>query len=82
MKKSKTSRGFTLYTFKDVHEDECSLQESSRVDEINCWLGREGDVVKVHHVTGESLGMRMCLNQKLARQLGIKLIAFAETGII
>ena len=82
MKKCKTNRGFRLYTFKDVYNDECSLQESSRADQLNVWLGLDTHEIKTHHVTGEPLGVRMCLNQKLARQIGLKLIAFAETGII
>lgn len=82
MKKTKTNRGFALYTFKDCYGGDCSLQESSRADEIQVWLGLDAKECEKHHVTGESLGMRMLIDQKLARKLGLKLIAFAETGLI
>jgi len=82
MKKQKTDRGFALYNFKESNGLPCSLQKSSRADKDEIWLGRHGDEPEKHPVFGVSLGMRMCLDRKLAAKLARKLAAFAETGEI
>lgn len=82
MKKTKTSRGFILYEFQDGSSEKCSLQESSRADKFEVWLGLDRDTIPIHPVLGVPLGVRMKIDQKLARKLGLKLIAFSETGII
>lgn len=79
MKKSHTTRGFDLYTFQDSYKKDCSLQMSSIADYEAVWLGRDGDQEK-HSITGELLSTRMHIDRKTARRLGLKLIAFAETG--
>lgn len=82
MKKKKTNRGFVLYEFKDFYDAPCSLQQSSTVID-GVWLGLDGvKEVPKHHVTGESLGVRMLINRKLAAKLALKLAAFSETGEI
>lgn len=80
MKKSKTLRGFRIYKFKDDFGEECSLQASSRADKSQVWLGLSEMMPKMHPVLGESLGMRMLLDRKLAKKLGKMLTDFAESG--
>lgn len=82
MKKGKTLRGFTIYTFSDFHQNECSLQKSSRADKDEIWLGLAGDEMKMHPVFNVPLGMRMAIDRKLAKKLAKKLLIFAETGEI
>lgn len=82
MKKSKTNRGFRLYTFKDVYGEQCSIQKSSHAEKDQIWMGLDADEVRTHHVTGQSLGMRMLIDRKLAAKIALKLAAFAETGEI
>ena len=81
-KKTMTARGWTKYLFEDCYSGQCSLQKSSSAEESRVWLGLEGDCPITHPITGESLGMRMHLNQKQAAKLALKLAAFAETGEI
>ena len=82
MKKSKTSRGFSLYTFKDYYGGNCSLQKSSSAEIDQIWLGLDAEEMPKHHVTGENLGCRMLIDRKLAAKLALKLASFAETGEI
>jgi hypothetical protein len=81
MKKYETKRGFIIYKFKDKYDSNCSLQQSSIADYEAVWLGSDEDQKK-HSVTGELLTTRMHLDRKLARQIGLKLITFSETGEI
>jgi len=81
-KKSKTNRGWTIYLFKDYYGEECSLQKSSSAECDQVWLGLQRDDPKKHPVFGDSLGMRMLIDRKLAAKLALKLAAFAETGEI
>ena len=82
MKKSKTKRGFRIYTFKDFYGEECSLQKSSMATQPQVWLGLHAKEIKIHQHTGESLGMRMLIDRKLAKELAVKLLIFSETGEI
>lgn len=75
-------RGFTRADFKDRNGEACSMQESSlqyvegEEDGGPCiWLGQnEG----THH-RGHCLA-RMHLTQDMAREIGLVLLHFAETG--
>ena len=79
MKRTKTKRGFRLYTFQDTYKCRCSLQMSSIAHHEAVFLGSDEDQER-HDVTGELLTTRMHINRKTAREIGLKLIAFAETG--
>lgn len=39
MDKKLTSRGFSYYNFKDVYENECSIQKSSNAIQDCIWIG-------------------------------------------
>ncbi|RPI83375.1 MAG: hypothetical protein EHM34_05370 [Nitrosopumilales archaeon] len=83
MKKSKTSRGFTLYTFTEIYGGQCSLQMSSCADEPRVWLGLDSGKTWNETAPKEQfVGSRMLINRKLAAKLALKLAAFAETGEI
>lgn len=82
MKKSKTSRGFTIYKFKEYYGADCSLQKSSNSEVDQVWLGMDVQEIPKHHVTGQSLGVRMLIDRKLAARLALKLASFSETGEI
>jgi len=56
MKKSKTNRGFAIYTFKDRYGKDCSLQKSSCATEDQVWLGLDMEQIPIHPATGQSLG--------------------------
>ena len=73
MKKTKTSKGFRLYEFKDCYGGKCSLQMSSREEDPRIWLGLDSYPDQVN------IG-RMHLNRKTAAKLALKLAAFAESG--
>lgn len=79
MKKGETSRGFALLTFKDTYDKPCSIQESSLASYPAIWIGYDGDQEK-HPVTGELMTCRMHLNKNMAKEIGLKLLEFAETG--
>lgn len=77
MKEEKTIRGFTLIKFKDLYNQDCSLQKSSIATTDAVWLGVTN--------TGELLGNkdvnnRMHLDQNQVKKLLPYLIKFAETG--
>lgn len=91
MKKSKTSRGFDLYEFKDCNGKECSLQKSSRAMKDMIWLGIDDAEPIIfssqgwipYHIPSEvSLHTRMHLDQKTVKKLIKKLQKFVETGEI
>ena len=80
MRLKKTRRGFKLAEFKDIYGEPCSLQESSLADKPAIWLGCEKEMI--HPNTGESLGARMHLDKKLAKELIKHLSRFIETGCL
>lgn len=77
--KGETDRGFRLYSFKDKYGKRGELQMSSIADYEAVWLGYAGDQER-HPVTKELLTCRLHLDRATARKIGMKLIAFAETG--
>ena len=66
--KSKTSRGFSVLTFYDDYNKECSLQKSSSIED-HIWLGID-DPKEVFVDT------RMHLTRKQSIHLAIKLLKF------
>ena len=79
MKKSKTKRGFGIFEFKDYNGIRCSLQESSLAAKECIWLGIDKDKER-NCVIEEILSTRMHLVRKMAREIGMKLIEFADRG--
>jgi hypothetical protein len=67
MKRVTTSRGFSVFEFRDVWGRDCSLQESSSMSESRIWLGPNG----IH---------RMHLSQSQAAALIPLLHHFVATG--
>jgi hypothetical protein len=90
LKKSKTNRGFGLYTFIDKYGVECSLQDSSLATEPAIWFGvNEPNPKKLTKEKGwekyelpEDIHMstRMHLTQEQVKKLLPILTFFAETG--
>jgi hypothetical protein len=69
------NRGFQRADFKDRNGEECSMAASSIATEECVWLGQnEG----THHM-GKCLA-RMHLDRKMAREIGLALLRFADTG--
>lgn len=66
-KKYKTQRGFTRIDFKDLYNQECSIQESSNIIP-SIWIGVGTD--------------RMILDRKMARRIGNRLVWFGYGGKI
>lgn len=77
MRLKMTERGFKRGEFTDLYGEACSIQESSSV-KPSLWLGCEHE--SVHGVTGEKIGARMHLDQRLAKQLLRHLQQFVKTG--
>jgi hypothetical protein len=75
--KPANDRGFLRADFKDRNGEDCSMQESSIATEQCIWLGQNEGTH--HHVTGDCLA-RMHLNRKMAREIGLALLHFADTG--
>lgn len=63
-----TNRGFSIISFKDCYNQECSLQESSSAEESRIWLG-------VHE-------NRMHLNQEQVKELLPFLQRFVKTELL
>ena len=81
MKRSKTSRGFALITFKDMYEQPCSLQKSSIATEDCIWLGVHDQIdLNTKEVVGP--GVRMHLTQDQVKELLPLLQKFVDTGDI
>jgi len=92
MKKSKTSRGFTLIEFDDSYGYKYTLQESSNIVTRHIWLGARDQELDVQEwVDGQGWvkyqlpeqfvsNSRMHLTRMQSLHLGIKLIWFAITG--
>ena len=74
-------RGFIRADFKDHNGEDCSMQESSlqyaepEEDGECVWLGQN----KGTHHRGHCLA-RMHLTREMAREIGIALLHFADTG--
>jgi hypothetical protein len=87
----KTSRGFSVGTFRDKAEQECSIQESSSID-VAIWFGaddilwsREYDAMRPYERDGSTyrhVNGRMHLSQEQAAQIWPILRQFAETGFV
>lgn len=77
----KTARGFNYLEFKDINNEECTIQKSSVATEDCLWLGLENNSTP-HHVTGEVGSPRMHINKKLAKELIKHLTKFVKTGDI
>lgn len=96
MKKEKTSRGFTIYRFKDSYGVDCSLQKSSSVDD-KIWIGANDIGIK-HFKAGRGwedikfpedtleeqyvANNRIILDRKQVKKLLPFLQKFVETGEI
>lgn len=63
-----TERGFTVYSFTDLHEWRCILQEGGLADKPHIWLGIS------------RADQRLRLSQDLVRALLPILQRFADTG--
>lgn len=72
-----TPRGFARADFVDLYGAECSIQDSSLMDEEAIWLGCNDGV---HHM-GECLA-RMHLTREMVAELIPILQKFVETGSI
>jgi hypothetical protein len=75
--KPANDRGFLRADFKDRNGEDCSIQQSSIATEECIWLGQNEGTH--HHVTGDCMA-RMHLNRKMAREIGLALLRFADTG--
>lgn len=97
MKKIKTHRGFSVIEFKDMYDNECSIQDSSLAADRCIWLGvnkptlrilaskvRKGDTGWVDYPIPEDVSIysRMHLNREMATKLIEVLQRFVETGNI
>lgn len=69
--------GFLRADFKDRDGEDCSIQESSISSERCIWLGQNQGTH--HYVTCDCLA-RMHLTRKMAREIGLALLHFADTG--
>lgn len=69
------NRGFHGYRFRDLYDEECSIQQSSLATDEAIWLGLQRGT----HVYGECLA-RMHLNRDQVRALLPMLQRFADTG--
>jgi hypothetical protein len=63
-----TPRGFKIASFKDLNQQDCSLQESSLATDDAIWLGVDD--------------ARMHINQELAEELIIHLQKFIDDGVL
>lgn len=63
-----TPRGFKIVSFKDLNQQDCSLQESSLATDNAIWLGADD--------------ARMHINQELAEELIIHLQKFIDHGTL
>ncbi len=96
MEKTKTGRGFTLYTFKDSNGVECTVQQSSSAMESKIWVGAK-ELDLQHFKAGEGwekidlidtiqehyvANNRMHLNREQAIELRNVLDSFIENGEI
>lgn len=77
MKEEKTIRGFTSIKFKDLYNQDCSLQKSSIATTDAIWLGvtNTGDLLG-----NKDVNNRMHLDQNQVKKLLPYLIKFVETG--
>lgn len=74
-----TNRGFRLVEFRDSHENDCSIQESSSALTPMLWLGCNAAIHT--SVNGTPLCLsRMHLSQERVRELIPLLQYFVETG--
>ena len=64
-KSYKTQRGFRKTDFKDMYNQECSIQQSSNIIP-SIWVGVNND--------------RMILDRKMAREIGNRLVWFGFFG--
>ena len=78
LKITKNGRGFRYAEFKDYNAEDCSIQESSSMNEPLLWLGCEHETI--HHVTQQPIGARMHLNRPMARALVVALNRWIKTG--
>lgn len=74
-KKFVTSRGFGGFTFNDLYDQECSIQESSNAEQYAVWLGVDKGI-------DDAKNSRMHINISQARVLIKILEEFVENGYL
>ena len=87
-KTSVTNRGFELIEFADGNGEECSIQQSSAIDDSDrgyekpgtsyLWIGCDKN--SVHPRTGEALSPRMHLHREHVQELVAVLNRWLDTG--
>lgn len=74
---TKTGRNFIRGEFKDLYDNECSVQQSSLATEHAIWLGCNSAKFDCNNIP---YGTRMHLTKEMARDLATILLKFATTG--
>jgi hypothetical protein len=87
---SETTRGFTVAEFRDLYDQDCSIQASSLATQPAIWFGvdnalwpSEYDTMPLFKRNGDNyrhVNARMHLSRERAAELWPALKTFAETG--
>jgi len=83
IKEQRSSRGFTLLTFKDRYGQLCSIQDSSLATEAAIWFGVDNtgpEITGPNGKTDEPVDARMHLTSDQVKSLLPILQRFVENG--